>query len=263
MAAVHSPGRVVAATGNPGKVRELAAALAPLRLDLVAQGDLGIEPAPETASTFIENALGKARHAACRSGLPAIADDSGLVVPALGGAPGIRSARYAGENASDADNNAKLLRALADARAQDGRTAAFCVRAAFFTCSLVYLATADDPAPIIATGCWHGRIVDIPRGINGFGYDPHFHVPSLGKTAAQLTLAEKNRLSHRGQACRQLAARLAANAAADPPANEATRGCRALRPLPVVCAQMPVLRLQLAPVEGTVARGSLSGRPAR
>ena len=210
---------MVVATGNPGKVRELAAALAPLGLDLVAQGDLGIEPAPETASTFIENALGKARHAACRSGLPAIADDSGLVVPALGGAPGIRSARYAGENASDADNNAKLLRALADIRAQDGssvRAARCCVRAASFTCSLVYLAAADDPAPIIATGCWHGRIVDSPGGTNGFGYDPHFHVPSLGKTAAQLTLAEKNRLSHRGQACRQLAALLAANTPAEP-----------------------------------------------
>lgn len=186
--------RVVVATGNAGKVRELSAALAPLALELVTQADLGVDPIPETASTFVENALAKARHAASVSGLPAIADDSGLVVNALGGAPGIRSARYAGEAATDADNNAKLLAALEGV--ED--------RSAYFTCSLVYLASEDDPAPVIATARWYGLIVDVPRGDNGFGYDPHFLLSSLGRTAAQLPLAEKNRLSHRGQACRQL-----------------------------------------------------------
>ena len=194
--------RVVVATGNAGKVRELSAALAPLELELVTQADLGIDPIPETASTFVENALAKARHAASESGLPAIADDSGLVVNALGGAPGIRSARYAGEAATDADtdaqNNAKLLAALEGV--ED--------RAAYFTCSLVYLASEDDPAPLIATARWHGLIVDSPSGDNGFGYDPHFHLPSLGRTAAELPLTDKNRLSHRGQACRQLVALL-------------------------------------------------------
>lgn len=186
--------RVVVATGNAGKVRELSAALTPLALELVTQADLGVDPIPETASTFVENALAKARHAASVSGLPAIADDSGLVVNALGGAPGIRSARYAGEAATDADNNAKLLAALEDVEE----------RTAYFTCCLVYLASEDDPAPVIATARWYGLIVDVPRGDNGFGYDPHFLVSSLGRTAAELPLAEKNRLSHRGQACRQL-----------------------------------------------------------
>ena len=190
--------RVVVATGNAGKVRELWAALARLELELVTQADLGIDSIPETAPTFVENALGKARHATSVSGLPAIADDSGLVVNALGGAPGIRSARYAGDDATDADNNVKLLAALEGI--ED--------RAAYFTCSLVYLASADDPAPVIATGRWHGLIVDTPRGDNGFGYDPHFHVPALDCTAAELPVVDKNRLSHRGQACRQLAALL-------------------------------------------------------
>ncbi len=191
--------RIVAATANQGKMRELAAALATLGLELVAQSDLGIASAPETGSTFVENAIAKARHAAAVAGLPAIADDSGLVVPALGGAPGIRSARYAGDHASDADNNAKLLRALADI---ENRTA-------FFYCALVYLATAADPAPEIVTARWQGTIVDVPRGAKGFGYDPHFLVPPLGSTAAELSLADKNRRSHRGQACRRLATLLA------------------------------------------------------
>ena len=193
------PTRVVVATGNPGKVRELSSALAPLGFELEAQGELGIAAAPETGLTFVENAIAKARHAAGESGLPAIADDSGLVVAALGGAPGIRSARYAGERAGDAENNAKLLREIAG---RDDRTA-------YFTCCLVFLACHDDPAPVIATARWTGRIVDSPRGNNGFGYDPHFYLPALGKTAAQLTLADKNRLSHRGQACRRLASLLA------------------------------------------------------
>ena len=195
----QSPTRVVVATGNPGKVRELAAALAGLPFELVAQDELGIEAAPETACTFLENALAKARHAAGQSGLPAIADDSGLVVPSLGGAPGIRSARYAGAYATDADNNAKLLRELG--------TSTPC--AAYFTCCLVYMASPSDPAPVVATARWHGQVIASPRGSNGFGYDPFFLVPNLGKTSAQLPLAEKNRLSHRGQACRLLARLLA------------------------------------------------------
>ena len=196
-----SPTRVVVASGNPGKLGELAAALAGLPFDLVAQGDLGIEAAPETASTFLENALSKARHAARESGLPAIADDSGLVVPSLGGAPGIHSARYAGEDATDADNNAKLQRELG--------TRTPCT--AYFTCCLVYMASPTDPAPVVATARWPGLIISSPRGTNGFGYDPYFLLPSLGKTSGQLTLAEKNRLSHRGQACRLLAGILADN----------------------------------------------------
>ncbi|MDE0661192.1 MAG: RdgB/HAM1 family non-canonical purine NTP pyrophosphatase [Gammaproteobacteria bacterium] len=197
----ESSTRVVVATGNTGKVRELAEALARFPFELVAQGALGIEAAPETACTFLENALGKARHAAAESGLPAIADDSGLVVPALGGVPGIHSARFAGAAATDADNNAKLLRELG--------TNMPC--AAYFTCCLIYIASPADPAPIVATARWQGQIISSPRGSNGFGYDPHFLVPTLGKTSAQLPLAEKNRLSHRGQACRQLAALLAEN----------------------------------------------------
>ena len=191
--------QVVVATANQGKLTELATALATLGLELVSQGELGIAAARETGETFVENAIGKARHAAAASGLAAIGDDSGLVVPALAGAPGVRSARYAGESASDADNNAKLLAALAGRGAQD----------AHFYCALVYLDSAADPAPAIATGRWHGRILAVPRGHSGFGYDPHFYVPDLGKTAAQLSVAEKNRLSHRGQACRALAALLA------------------------------------------------------
>ena len=190
--------RVVVATANAGKVRELTKALAPLGFELLIQGELGIESLPEVGCTFVENALAKARHASRESGLPAIGDDSGLVVPALGGAPGIRSARYAGEPADDQRNNAKLRRALAGEANRD----------AFFTCTLVYLDAADDPAPQIATARWHGTLIDAPRGRNGFGYDPLFLVAELGKTAAELGLAEKNRLSHRGRACRRLAALL-------------------------------------------------------
>lgn len=197
----RSPTRVVVATGNPGKVRELAEALAGLPFELVTQGELGIEAAPETACTFLENALGKARHAAGRTGLPAIADDSGLVVPTLGGVPGIHSARYAGADATDAENNSKLLRELG----------ANTPCPAYFTCCLVYIASPADPAPVVATARWHGEIIASPRGTNGFGYDPHFLLPNLGKTSAQLPLKEKNRLSHRGQACRLLAGLLAEN----------------------------------------------------
>jgi XTP/dITP diphosphohydrolase len=191
--------RVVVASSNRGKLRELRVTLAGLGVELVAQGELGVQPAPECAVTFVENALSKARHAAREAGLPAIADDSGLVVPALGGAPGIRSARYAGEPPDDAANNAKLQAALGGV--ED--------RAAFFYCALVYIGSAEDPAPLIATGRWDGRIIDQPRGDNGFGYDPCFLIPNLGSTAAELTAEEKNRLSHRGQASRALAALLA------------------------------------------------------
>jgi len=194
-----SPTRLVVATANPGKVRELEAALAGLRFELVPQGELGIEAAPETACTFLENPLGNARHASRESDWPAIADDSGLVVPALGGAPGIRSARYAGENASDAANNAKLLRNLGDNTPCP----------AYFTCCLVYIAMPDDPAPVVATARWDGLIIDSPRGANGFGYDPYFLVVSLGRTSAELPLDQKNGLSHRGRACRMLAELLA------------------------------------------------------
>ena len=191
--------RIVVATANRGKLRELREAFASLGGVLVTQRDLGVDAAPEVADTFIENAIAKARHAARASGLPAVADDSGLVVPALGGAPGIRSARYAGEQATDAQNNAKLLAAL------DGA----CDRSAYFFCALVFLARATDPTPIVATGRWDGAIVDRPRGENGFGYDPHFLVPGLNQTAACLSLEEKTALSHRGQACRKLVAKLA------------------------------------------------------
>lgn len=190
--------RVVVATANPGKVRELTKTLAPLGFELLIQGELGITSVPEVGLTFVENALGKARHASRESGLPAIGDDSGLVVPVLGGAPGIRSARYAGEPADDQRNNAKLRQALAGHANRD----------AFFTCTLVYLDAADDPAPQIATARWHGTLIDAPRGHNGFGYDPLFLVAELGRTAAELGLAEKNRLSHRGRASRRLAALL-------------------------------------------------------
>ena len=198
MSGAASTRRTVVATANRGKVRELAQALATLDLELLTQTELGIASAPETAATFVENALGKARHAAAASGLPAIGDDSGLVVAALGGAPGVLSARYAGDSADDAANNAKLLEALAGTGE----------RSAYFYCALVYLAAADDPTPMISIGRWNGRIVDAPSGDNGFGYDPHFFIPTLNKTAAQLTVAEKNRLSHRGQACRHLATML-------------------------------------------------------
>ena len=189
----------VLASGNPGKAAELNAVLAPLGIALRPMAAFGIAAPEETGLTFVENALLKARHAAGAAGHPAIADDSGLVVPALGGAPGLHSARYAGPDAGAADNNAKLIAALqgvADRRAA-------------FHCALVWLESPLDPAPIVAFGEWHGVIVDAPRGAKGFGYDPHFFLPTLGVTAAELPAAEKNRLSHRGAAGRQLAAVLA------------------------------------------------------
>ena len=187
--------QVVLASGNAGKLRELAALLAGLGIELSSQGELNLTPAAETGQTFVENALIKARHASRQAGLPAIADDSGLVVPALDGAPGVRSARYAGPAATDADNNRKLIRALAGVSD----------RSAWFHCSLVFMRHPKDPSPLLATGLWRGQIIDVPKGTNGFGYDAHFLIPRLGKTSAELPPQQKNQLSHRGQAARALA----------------------------------------------------------
>ncbi|MBB3306515.1 MULTISPECIES: XTP/dITP diphosphatase [unclassified Enterobacter] len=184
--------KVVLATGNPGKVRELADLLAAFGLDIVAQTELGVESAEETGLTFIENAILKARHAAEITGLPAIADDSGLAVDALGGAPGIYSARYAGVDASDQQNLDKLLVALE--KVPNGE------RQAQFHCVLVYVRHAADPTPLVFHGSWAGEITRAAAGTGGFGYDPIFYVPELGKTAAELSKDEKRAVSHRGKA---------------------------------------------------------------
>ena len=186
--------KLVLASNNAGKLAELSALLGPLGLDLVSQRSLGVVDAEETAVTFVENALIKARHAAHATGLPAIADDSGLVVPALGGEPGIRSAHYGGRHGNDAENNRTLLERLAGSGD----------RRAYFYCALVLLRSADDPAPLIATGAWWGEIARAPRGGHGFGYDPLFLLPGENATAAELDAGVKNRLSHRGQATRAL-----------------------------------------------------------
>jgi XTP/dITP diphosphohydrolase len=193
------PERLVLATGNAGKLRELRELLTPWKVDVRPQSEFTNGQAAETGLTFVENALAKARFAAGASGLPAIADDSGLVVPALGGEPGVRSARYAGPASNDIANNRRLIDAL---RGIEDRRA-------YFYCALVYMSAEDDPAPLIATAAWHGEIVAEPRGRNGFGYDPHFLLPSLGVTSAELAPEEKDRLSHRGQAARALQRALA------------------------------------------------------
>jgi XTP/dITP diphosphohydrolase len=193
---------VVLASSNAGKLRELAAVLAPLDLQLLAQGDLGIPAPEETGTTFLDNALLKARHAAQRAHLPALADDSGLEVDALGGEPGVWSARFAGAGATDAQNLERLMRELA-ARPGQPRTARY-------QCVIVFVRAADDPAPLIARGRWEGSIGLESRGRGGFGYDPVF-VPAGGvHSAAELSAADKNRLSHRGQALRALIAMLQA-----------------------------------------------------
>ena len=196
------------ASGNAGKLAELRSMLreAGLGDQLVAQSELGIVGPPEDRATFVENALAKARHAARASGHSALADDSGLLVDAIGGAPGVLSARYAGTEAGDRANVAKLLAALRDT--PDSQ------RGARFYCVLVALEHADDPAPIIATGEWAGEINRAPVGIGGFGYDPVFYDPALGKTAAELTTEAKNRVSHRGRALRALVETLRARSAA-------------------------------------------------
>lgn len=190
--------RLVLASGNLGKLAEFSRLLQPLGFDLCTQTELGISEADEPYLTFIENALAKARHVARLSGLPALADDSGICVPALAGAPGVLSARFAGEPKSDLANNAKLV---AELRTHTNKSA-------YYYCALVYLRSADDPQPVIAEGRWDGEIIDTARGQGGFGYDPHFWLPSLAKTAAELDADEKNRLSHRGQALRELVAKL-------------------------------------------------------
>ncbi len=186
--------RIVLASGNPGKVREFSDILGSAELMIRPQSDFGVPDAEETGLTFVENALIKARNAATHTGEAAIADDSGLEVDALNGAPGIYSARYAGPQASSEDNNRKLLHAL-DGLPEEERTARF-------ICLIVYLRHADDPAPVIAQGSWEGRILTEPVGDNGFGYDPVFYVPSHQCSSAQLDPLEKNRLSHRGLAIR-------------------------------------------------------------
>ena len=193
---MNAPSRLVLASGNRGKLVEMREILAGLDLELVAQSELGIADADETASTFVENALLKARQAARASGLPALGDDSGLCVDALGGAPGLYSARYAGAHGDAAANIAKLLDALRDVP-DDERTA-------HFHCTIVLLRSADDPAPLVAEGRWHGRILHAPRGSGGFGYDPVFLDPALGAGAAELDPATKNRVSHRGLALARL-----------------------------------------------------------
>ena len=193
-------GRVVLATGNPGKLREIRALLEPLGLAIEPQSDHGVPEAEETGLTFVENAILKARNAARHTGLPAIADDSGLEVDALHGQPGIYSARYAGADGDDAANNAKLLEALAGIPPER--------RSARFRAVVVYLEHADDPAPVLAEGVWPGRIAEQASGAEGFGYDPLFFVPEEGCTSAELSPETKNRLSHRGQALHQLVASL-------------------------------------------------------
>jgi XTP/dITP diphosphohydrolase len=190
--------QLVIASNNPGKLREISRILAPLGFEAVPQAAFNVPEADEPYVTFIENCLTKARHAARLTGLPALADDSGICVDALGGAPGVYSARYAGEPKSDQRNNEKLIADLA------GHSN----RRAHYYCVIVYLRHADDPQPIIAEGSWHGEIIDTPRGNGGFGYDPYFWLPELGKTGAELDADVKNGMSHRGQALRELVGRL-------------------------------------------------------
>lgn len=192
--------RIVLASSNSGKLAEFNALFADSGFEVVAQASLGIDDAEETGLTFVENALLKARHAAQSSGLPALADDSGLCVDHLHGAPGLYSARYGGHHGDSAPNNAKLLRELAGVPAEQ--------RGAFFICALALLRRADDPTPLIVEGRWHGRVLESPRGVEGFGYDPLFLPDGQPLSAAELDPALKNRLSHRGQALARLRARL-------------------------------------------------------
>jgi XTP/dITP diphosphohydrolase len=188
--------KLVLASGNPGKLREIGALLAPLSIEVVPQSQLGIGEADEPHETFLENALAKARHASRAAGLPALADDSGLCVEALGGEPGVHSAYYAGRDGAreqrDAGNNEKIISLLLD------------YRAAYYACVLVLVRHAGDPLPLVAEGIWRGEIAVAPRGTNGFGYDPLFLLPALGRTAAELDPEEKNRISHRGKALARL-----------------------------------------------------------
>src|SRR5882762_9969028 len=190
--------KLVLASSNPGKLREFETLLAPLGMEVVPQSSLGIADAEEPHGSFVENALAKARHASRRTQLAALADDSGICVGALGGEPGVHSARFAGEPRSDARNNEKLVQLLAD---KDDRRA-------HYYCVIVLLRHAEDPEPVIAEATWAGEIVAEPRGANGFGYDPHFFLGDFGKTAAELDPEQKNLVSHRGKALRRLLAKL-------------------------------------------------------
>jgi len=198
--------QLVVASSNPGKLRELSELLAPLGIGIIPQAQLGIADAEEPHVTFVENALAKARHASRQARLPALADDSGICVAALGGEPGVHSARFAGGPAAcdlgrqeqDERNNRKLIALLRDQQE----------RHAHYACVMVLVHHADDPEPVIAEGRWLGEVIDTPRGTNGFGYDPYFYLPELGKTAAELDAEQKNVLSHRGKALRRLIAKL-------------------------------------------------------
>jgi XTP/dITP diphosphohydrolase len=190
--------KLVIASGNAGKLREIARILAPLEIEAVPQSEFNVPDCPEPHVTFVENCLAKARHASAHSGLPALADDSGICVEALGGAPGVFSARYAGEPKSDERNNEKLIAAL---KGEANRRA-------HYTCVMVYVRHPDDPEPVIAEGRWYGEIIDTPRGRNGFGYDPYFLDTEFDKTGAELDEDTKNAVSHRGQALRDLVDKL-------------------------------------------------------
>lgn len=192
------PRTLILASNNAGKLKEFGALLAPLDFDLHTQGEFNVPEAEEPHITFVENAIAKARHASRLTGLPALADDSGVCVNALGGAPGVYSARFAGEPKSDQRNNDKLIADLAS----------HADKSAYYYCVLVFVRHADDPQPVIADGRWEGEMIATARGQGGFGYDPYFLIPSLQKTAAELTAEEKNRLSHRGQALRALIEKL-------------------------------------------------------
>lgn len=186
--------KLVIASNNAGKLKEISAILGPLDWEAHPQSEFKVPEAEEPFATFVENSLAKARHASRLTGLPALADDSGLCTEALGGAPGVFSARFAGEPKSDLRNNQKLVQLLAS----------HANRRAYYYCVMVLVRHADDPQPLIADGVWHGEIIAQPRGESGFGYDPYFYLPALGKTAAELDPAEKNRISHRAQALLEL-----------------------------------------------------------
>ena len=190
--------RLILASNNAGKLKEFNELLSTIGFSVHAQGEYAVPESDEPFHTFVENALQKARHASRLTGLPALADDSGVCVNALGGAPGVYSARYAGEPKSDANNSRKLVADLAT----------LSDKFAYYYCVLVYVRHADDPQPVIADGRWNGEMIAAPRGQGGFGYDPHFYLPALGKCAAELTSDEKNALSHRGQALRALVEKL-------------------------------------------------------
>ena len=193
-------GKIVLASGNSGKLREIQAVLDQQRFQLIKQSEFNVPDVPETGTTFVENAIIKARHAAQLTGLPALADDSGIEVDALQGAPGVYSARYAGEHGADEANNIKLLSEMKNVSEED--------RGARFQCVIVYMRHAGDPMPLICEGSWEGKILYDLAGSNGFGYDPLFFVPTHGCSSAQLDPAEKNRISHRAQALQKLISKL-------------------------------------------------------